>query len=148
MSNPANICPKCGAPHNRTGQSYCQPCHTSYVRERRKIAPTVLTTEARKRYNARSYANTHEKRGYLHRTPCCVCGSGKTELHHPDYDRPLYVFCLCKKHHVEWHKFERANPSAIFLEWIRPGSAPASVGLDPATVPRGTTASYFGHPRA
>ena len=43
------------------------------------------------------------KNGELTRQPCEVCGEEKSEAHHEDYSRPLYVVWLCKKHHFERH---------------------------------------------
>lgn len=41
--------------------------------------------------------------GKMKRLPCQVCGDPKSEGHHPDYRRPLYVKWLCFKHHREEH---------------------------------------------
>lgn len=43
------------------------------------------------------------RRGLLIPAPCEVCGEAKTEAHHPDYDRPLLVQWLCRKHHRAVH---------------------------------------------
>jgi hypothetical protein len=43
------------------------------------------------------------KRGLIERQPCEVCGADKTDAHHPDYDRPLLIVWLCRKHHVATH---------------------------------------------
>jgi hypothetical protein len=141
-------CSKCDAEHERVGQRYCRPCQTAYAREWRKT--TKKSEEAKKRDSARSYCHTHEKRGYLHRSPCCVCGSEQTELHHPDYDRPLYVFSLCREHHAAWHSLERANPDADFLKWLPIGSAPAFIGPDPSAMSHEMKASFINrpHPRS
>lgn len=42
--------------------------------------------------------------GLLERQPCQVCGAEKSEAHHPDYDRPLEVQWLCRKHHKAAHR--------------------------------------------
>lgn len=36
---------------------------------------------------------------------CCeVCGDIKTDGHHTDYEKPLEVMWLCRKHHLELHR--------------------------------------------
>lgn len=45
----------------------------------------------------------------LVKTPCVVCGAEKVESHHEDYDKPLEVIWLCKKHHVEADRIRREN---------------------------------------
>lgn len=41
--------------------------------------------------------------GVIEQQPCEVCGEAKSEAHHPDYDRPLTVRWLCRKHHKALH---------------------------------------------
>lgn len=41
--------------------------------------------------------------GRLIREPCSVCGSPKSQAHHPDYSRPLDVLWLCQSHHHQQH---------------------------------------------
>ncbi len=43
------------------------------------------------------------KKGELKRGNCIVCGSKKTDGHHPDYTKPLEVMWLCRKHHKDEH---------------------------------------------
>jgi len=52
--------------------------------------------------------HTALKNGSLKRLPCEVCGDIKSQTHHPDYRRPLYVKWLCFKHHREEHR-QRVN---------------------------------------
>lgn len=62
-----------------------------------------------KEYN-RKKANTHRKvmyavqQGQLIKEPCEVCGDVNSEAHHDDYDKPLEVRWLCRKHHNELHR--------------------------------------------
>ena len=44
------------------------------------------------------------RRGLIERGPCEVCGAVPTDGHHPDYDRPMKVQWLCRKHHRELHR--------------------------------------------
>jgi hypothetical protein len=44
------------------------------------------------------------RRGLIHRQPCRDCGELKVDGHHPDYDRPMAVVWLCRRHHVAEHR--------------------------------------------
>jgi hypothetical protein len=43
------------------------------------------------------------RRGLVERQPCEVCGAEPTDGHHDDYDAPLRVKWLCRKHHRALH---------------------------------------------
>lgn len=60
----------------------------------------------RKRVNARILARSYVNSGRLVRKPCVVCGETKAQGHHEDYDKPLEVMWLCRKHHFNLHKGE------------------------------------------
>jgi hypothetical protein len=47
--------------------------------------------------------------GRLIKRPCEVCGADEVDAHHDDYAKPLGVRWLCRKHHAEHHKRERAK---------------------------------------
>lgn len=47
--------------------------------------------------------NNAVRDGRLIRQPCQVCGIEKSEAHHENYEKPLDVMWLCKKHHTETH---------------------------------------------
>jgi hypothetical protein len=42
--------------------------------------------------------------GRLKRWPCVICNDPKSEGHHYDYSKPLEVYWLCRKHHVDAHE--------------------------------------------
>ena len=93
---------KCGN-ESVVGQRYCLACHAAYMREWRKTHK--LTDEARRRDIARHYLAVYVKRGIVTKECCAVCGtSDKIESHHADYDKPLEVSWLCRKHHLEMHR--------------------------------------------
>ena len=72
------------------------------MREWRKTHP--LSADQRKKANARSYAKVYRKRGKLIARPCQVCGSSEVEAHHDNYDKPLDVKWLCRRHHLDAHR--------------------------------------------
>lgn len=66
----------------------------------------ALVNSARRhpdRRAARQALNNALRDGAVVRWPCEVCGSAKTEGHHPDYSRPLLVVWLCGHHHRAAH---------------------------------------------
>jgi len=98
-------CGRCGVTHHRFAgrrpASYCAACHAKYMREHRP-KHSKLHPVARRKANARSYANTYQKRGKLIPKPCEVCG-GKAQKHHDDYSKPLQVRWLCRRDHMKEH---------------------------------------------
>lgn len=70
------------------------------MREKR----TPLTGDAAQRQRARDVARVAKRRGYLIPQPCADCGAPHTEMHHPDYDKPLEVIWLCRPHHLARHR--------------------------------------------
>jgi len=67
--------------------------------------------ERTKRRKARSELNHYLRDKHIERKPCEVCGE-KAEAHHDDYNKPLEVRWLCRKHHREWHKIHE-NPELL-----------------------------------
>lgn len=66
----------------------------------------------RAKRNSKKYVNERKaqkelwnaiKRGDITQKPCEICGDMKADAHHPDYNKPLEVMWLCRKHHREWH---------------------------------------------
>jgi hypothetical protein len=69
---------------------------------RRKISERYANKNRIKRL-AKDKVHNALRAGRLTRLKCEVCGELKTEGHHPDYNQPLKVRWLCKKHHMEAH---------------------------------------------
>ncbi len=59
---------------------------------------------------ARSITKYAIKLGHIVRQPCEVCGESRSQSHHTDYDKPLEIMWLCKKHHMEWHRNNTVPP--------------------------------------
>ena len=55
------------------------------------------------KYKAHSLVNSAVKRGVINKLPCIICGTEKTEAHHPDYSSPLDVIWLCPRCHKQTH---------------------------------------------
>lgn len=119
------VCSACGVAHERKNQRYCASCHADYMRKWRKANP--LTGESLKRQTARAYARQYLIRGNIEISPCCVCGSSESEMHHPDHNQPLHVYWLCREHHLAWHLQEKDEPHLVFTEWLPAGAKPAQL---------------------
>jgi hypothetical protein len=65
----------------------------------------------RERYSLKAQAHDSVSNamrdGRIKKQPCEICGS-VAHAHHDDYSKPLEVRWLCIKHHVEWHKSNKA----------------------------------------
>jgi len=68
---------------------------TEYFRKMRQNNPD--------KFKARTKLNNAVRDGVIAREPCEVCGHHKVEAHHPDYNEPLNVKWLCRRHHLEEH---------------------------------------------
>jgi ribosomal protein S27AE len=97
-------CSKCGGDLGTRykKQRYCKKCHAENMRQNRP-KHSELTEEARKKATARAYLNTYLRRGKIERKPCSKCGDLNSQGHHEDYNKPLDVIWLCRKHHLELH---------------------------------------------
>lgn len=100
-----NLCSKCNnfLDENRIGkQRYCKSCHAENMRLNRP-SHSQLTDDQKIKANARSYAKVYLKRGKLIKQSCQVCNDPDTEMHHPDYSKPLEIIWLCRIHHLQIH---------------------------------------------
>lgn len=77
-----------------------------------------LTPEQKKKDNCRSYAGTYFHRGFIKQRPCNSCGDKNSQMHHEDYDRPLWVVWFCRKCHLALHREENEEKYASKLKDI------------------------------
>lgn len=110
----SRACSKCGGDLGEMygKQRYCKSCHAANMRATRP-KHRDLPDEARKKANARSYANVYLKRGYIKKQPCEVCGNDKSQMHHDDYDKPIEIRWFCRVHHLELHKLTDGLPDEL-----------------------------------
>jgi len=96
------LCSRCKIREPRTGGRYCKGCHAAATRKWRKHA--YMTDEQRMKDNCRSYAGVYLRRGKIERKPCVKCGEEQSQMHHPDYSKPLWIVWLCRPCHLEHHR--------------------------------------------
>ena len=99
------LCPKCGEARPNKNWAYCLPCNNAQS-AKWKRENEVLTEEGKFRKKVRMLTRYAVRSGKLYEQPCEVCGENKVEAHHDDYNKPLEVRWLCRKHHDEHHKNE------------------------------------------
>ena len=56
------------------------------------------------KYKAREITRRAVKSGKIIKKCCKICKNINTEIHHPDYTKPLNVIWLCRKHHLALHR--------------------------------------------
>lgn len=90
-------CGDCGQPCRGTR---CRSCDTAH----RRGLPYTRASDGDPKLLARWNAKTAIRSGRLVRQPCEVCGDDQVDAHHDDYDKPLDVRWLCRKHHRAAHR--------------------------------------------
>lgn len=131
-------CVRCGKPRNvanysaKRRYSYCKACHAANMREWRKTHP--MSAAQRFKDSARSSAGQNLRRGKIERKPCQSCGSGRAQMHHNDYTKPLEIEWLCRRCHLAEHR-EQARRAALIifpLKRLQAVMRGHSATLDPA----------------
>lgn len=108
------LCP-CGAERGENQKYYCLACKAEKSRRWRESKRPSKTeadaAAAEKRLiasfkrNVRKITEEYIRKGVLVKQPCEKCGTEeKIEAHHDDYNKPLNVRWLCRKHHLEHHR--------------------------------------------
>jgi hypothetical protein len=103
---------KCKSCTKRDVRENREARHSYYIavdRERSKTPERRKAIQASKKRHPQKEASrkiTQQAiaRGELVKQPCEVCGSLRVDAHHDDYDKPLEIRWLCRKHHMELHR--------------------------------------------
>jgi hypothetical protein len=75
----------------------CKDCYQKYWEKYYKVKNNLFKMKSR---NILAYSVIKKE---IKKLPCKVCGNVKSEAHHDDYDFPLKIKWLCRKHHKELH---------------------------------------------
>lgn len=68
------------------------------------------------KYEAHLAVQRAVKAGDLEKESCEVCGAEAVDAHHDQYDEPLRVRWLCRRHHTRLHHYgEDMFPVRVFL---------------------------------
>lgn len=93
-----NICKKCLVEENKKNRADKKEHYREYYKKYYHNKPTI---------RKRAWAKLREAidRGEIIKKPCAICETTRNiEAHHFDYNKPLEVIWLCKKHHKETHR--------------------------------------------
>jgi len=95
-----NICRDCA---KKEAKNYSKLPH---VILNRRNNVKVYETKNKKKINAKRKLFVATRNGSIVRDNCEVCGTSEgIHGHHDDYNKPLDIRWLCRKHHIEWHRF-------------------------------------------
>lgn len=93
-------CSRCGSLFYRRPSAANQLFCSSLCGNRAKAA---TAEDKQRKVSARAEANTALLNGRLTRCSCEVCGDPNTQMHHEDYNQPLLITWLCRRHHGALH---------------------------------------------
>ena len=68
-----------------------------------KIKTFINIPEEKKKNTCRFKTNYLVRTNQIKKQPCKICGNPRSEAHHSDYNNPLKIIWLCRKHHTKLH---------------------------------------------
>jgi len=109
-------------------QPGCRKCHAEYKIGYEKTTKSIIAQKLstiKWQLSNKDKKQVHRivqqaiKSGQLIKQPCEVCSSIRSEAHHEDYNEPLEVNWLCRKHHQVRHKeineYLEMNPQLMLI---------------------------------
>lgn len=110
-----NRCKRCTAIRQRNSKTYKASWKKWYEkrmadpvwRERENQRTKERRLQAPDKHKARRICQKAVEKGVILKRPCEVCGSEKSQAHHPNYSRPLAVIWLCQDHHGVEHRIHK-----------------------------------------
>ena len=96
-------CSNCGREKEAAylNESYCRNCKTF----KKKLHRPFRTDEQKFKDSVRKFTWSKMQDGTLTKLPCEICCTNiDVQAHHDDYNKPLDVRWLCRKHHREHHQ--------------------------------------------
>ena len=89
--------------YRRNPEKKAEECARHYKKNKKEILRKQKIynqrPEIRRKHNVRGAAYRALQNGVLIKQPCEVCEEPEVQMHHEDYNKPLEVKWLCKKHH-------------------------------------------------
>lgn len=84
--------------------SQCHQCKNEKNKDYRDKYYKIYNKKFKKERSARSLVSRQIKKGEIKRGTCIVCKS-KTNIvaHHEDYNKPLQIIWICRRHHYALH---------------------------------------------
>jgi hypothetical protein len=82
-------------------------------REKRNAYNREYRKNNRLGHNCRRLSSYYLDTGKISKTPCIVCGSIESEMHHQDYHKPKEVIWLCRIHHQYLHAHKEAISETV-----------------------------------
>lgn len=139
-------CGRCRTWHPRTAfspdrarpdglQVYCRDSLGRYQRGRERLWRGAAGIEERRRWDqklrskASYYVSLAVFFGDMRPSPCAVCGEKDVQAHHFDYQQPLKVTWLCRKHHAEIHGHATGHMTSRVFAVNQPGSPRKEEGI-------------------
>ena len=103
ITNGKRCAAKYGGFHGENNPAWKGGADTQKAKMRRNESAKKWKADNKETVRAQAKTQTAIKYGRLKKMPCEACGEKNAEAHHCDYNEPMEVMWLCRRHHSEWH---------------------------------------------